>query len=413
MNMRTNISLEEALDILLKENKQTEPIHVPLLDSLGSVLAEDILSDMNMPPFDKSPLDGYAVRAEDIQGASQEIPVILQVIDFVPAGHVSSQKLEKGEAMRIMTGAKIPEGADVVVGFEDTDFTEKEVRIYTPLCSNSNISKLGEDMKIGDVVMKKGMLIDAPEIGILATLGKSFVQVYRKPRVAILSTGDELVDIQQVLTDGKIRNSNSYTIAAQIKKIGAKPLMLGICDDGIEAIKEKLKAALSWADIIITTGGVSVGDCDLVKEAFQQVGAEMLFWRVRMKPGTPIAVAKYENKLLFGLSGNPAAAYITFEQFVRPIVLKKMGREKYKLMKVESVLESGFSKISNQNRFVRANTYYRDGKYYTQFPSKHSSGVLSSLSGTNSLFYIPAGTGPYKEGQKITVQLLDYPEVLK
>ncbi len=411
--MRTNISLEEALDILLKENKQTEPIHVPLLDSLGSVLAEDILSDMNMPPFDKSPLDGYAVRAEDIQGASQEIPVILQVIDFVPAGHVSSQKLEKGEAMRIMTGAKIPEGADVVVRFEDTDFTEKEVRIYTPLCSNSNISKLGEDMKIGDVVMKKGMLIDAPEIGILATLGKSFVQVYRKPRVAILSTGDELVDIQQVLTDGKIRNSNSYTIAAQIKKIGAKPLMLGICDDGIEAIKEKLKAALSWADIIITTGGVSVGDCDLVKEAFQQVGAEMLFWRVRMKPGTPIAVAKYENKLLFGLSGNPAAAYITFEQFVRPIVLKKMGREKYKLMKVESVLESGFSKISNQNRFVRANTYYRDGKYYTQFPSKHSSGVLSSLSGTNSLFYIPAGTGPYKEGQKITVQLLDYPEVLK
>lgn len=411
--MRTNISLEEALDILLKENKQTEPIHVPLLDSLGSVLAEDILSDMNMPPFDKSPLDGYAVRAEDIQGASQEIPVTLQVIDFVPAGHVSSQKLEKGEAMRIMTGAKIPEGADVVIRFEDTDFTEKEVRIYTPLCSNSNISKLGEDMKIGDAVMKKGMLIDAPEIGILATLGKSFVQVYRKPRVAILSTGDELVDIQQVLTDGKIRNSNSYTIAAQIKKIGAKPLMLGICDDGIESIKEKLKAALSWADIIITTGGVSVGDCDLVKEAFQQVGAEMLFWRVRMKPGTPIAVAKYENKLLFGLSGNPAAAYITFEQFVRPIVLKKMGREKYKLMKVESVLESGFSKISNQNRFVRANTYYRDGKYYTQFPSKHSSGVLSSLSGTNSLFYIPAETGPYKEGQKITVQLLDYPEVLK
>jgi len=411
--MRTNISLEEALDILLKENNQTEPIHVPLLDSLGSVLAEDIVSDMNMPPFNKSPLDGYAVRAEDIQGASQETPVTLQVIDFVPAGHVSSQKLEKGEAIRIMTGAKIPEGADVVVRFEDTEFTDKEVKIYTPLCSNSNISKLGEDMKIGDIVMKKGMPIDAPEIGILATLGKSFVQVYRKPRVAILPTGDELVDIQEVLTDGKIRNSNSYTIAAQIKKIGAKPLMLGICDDGIEAIKEKLKSALSWADIIITTGGVSVGDCDLVKEAFQQVGAEMLFWRVRMKPGTPIAVAKYENKLLFGLSGNPAAAYITFEQFVRPIILKKMGREKYKLMKVESILESSFSKISNQNRFVRANTYYRDGKYYTQFPSKHSSGVLSSLSGTNSLFYIPSGTGPYKEGQNIIVQLLDYPEVLK
>lgn len=411
--MRTNISLEEALDILLNENSQTEAIHVPLLDSLGSVLAEDIISDINMPPFNKSPLDGYAVCSDDIKSASKERPITLKVIDFVPAGHVSSKKIKSGEAMRIMTGAKIPEGADVIIRFEDTEFTEKDVKIYTPLNPNSNISKLGEDMKVGDIVIKKGAVIDSAEIGILASLGKSFVKVYRKPRVAILSTGDELVDIHDVLTDGKIRNSNSYTIAAQIKKIGAKPLMLGICDDGIEDIKEKLKTALSWADMIITTGGVSVGDCDLIKEAFQQLGAEMLFWRVRMKPGTPIAVAKYDNKLIFGLSGNPAAAYITFEQFVRPIVLKKMGKEKYKLMEVQSILESKFSKVSSQNRFVRANTYYKDGRYYTKFPDKHSSGVLSSLSGTNSLFYIPSGTGPYKEGQKITVQLLDYSEVLK
>ncbi|ABR47213.1 molybdenum cofactor synthesis domain [Alkaliphilus metalliredigens QYMF] len=411
--MRTNISLEEALEILLKESNQTEPIHVPLMDSLGSVLAEEILSDMNMPPFDKSPLDGYAVCSEDIKGVSKENPIRLNVIDFVPAGYVSEKTISKGQAIRIMTGAKIPEGADVIIRFEDTDFTDDSVTIYTAYSTGSNISKMGEDMKIGDSVIQEGTVIDAPEIGILATLGKSFVQVYRKPRIAILSTGDELIDIQQPLVDGKIRNSNSYTVAAQIKKVGAKPLMLGICDDGIDTIVEKLKSALGWADMIITTGGVSVGDCDLVKEAFQEAGAEMLFWRVRMKPGTPIAVAKYGNKLIFGLSGNPAAAYITFEQFVRPIILKQMGRQKYKLMEVESILENGFTKTSSQNRFVRAHTFYQDGKYYTQFPEKHSSGVLSSLSGTNSLFYVPSGTGPHEAGDKVKVQLLDHPEVLK
>lgn len=411
--MRTNISLEEALEVLLQENIQTETIYVPLLDSLGSVLAEDIIADINMPPFNKSALDGYAVRGEDIQTASKETPTVLQIIDFIPAGHVSIKKIEKGQAMKIMTGAKIPQGADVVIRFEDTDFTEEEVKIYTPIPPQSNIIKMGEDMKRGDVVIKKDTVIDAPEIGILSTLGRSFVQVYRKPRIAILSTGDELVDIQQPLVEGKIRNSNSYMIAAQIKKLGAKPFMLGICDDSIEAIQEKLNSALSWADIIITTGGVSVGDCDLVKEAFQRAGAEMLFWKVRIKPGTPIAVAKYEKKLIFGLSGNPAAAYITFEQFVRPIILKKLGRQKHEMMKVESSLQNDFLKVSSQNRFVRGNTYYRDGQYYTKLPGNHSSGVLSSLSGTNSLFYIAAGTGPYKKGEKITVQLLNHLEVLR
>ncbi|SNR99266.1 molybdopterin molybdotransferase [Anaerovirgula multivorans] len=411
--MRINITLEEALEVLLKESTITEAVHVPLLDAQGSVLAEDIVSDMNMPPFKKSPLDGYAVRAEDTKGASKDRPIILKVIDFVPAGYISDKQLGKGEAIRIMTGAKIPEGADVVVRFEDTEYTEETVTIYQAYSAGTNIVRIGEDMEKGDIVLQKGTVIDAPEIGILATLGKGYVEVCRKPRVAILSTGDELLDIQQPLIDGKIRNSNSYTIAAQIKKLGAKPLMLGICSDDIEAITGKLKSALTWADIVITTGGVSVGDHDLAKEAFQEVGGEMLFWRVRMKPGTPIAVAKKEDKLILGLSGNPAAAYITFEQFVRPIILKKMGRTKYQLMEVKSILKSDFTKVSNQNRFVRGNTYYRDGKYYTKLPGKHSSGVLTSLSGINSLFYIKAATGPYKKGDEITVQLLNHPEVLK
>ncbi len=411
--MRTNISLEEALTILLQECTPTEPIYVPLMEALGSVLAEDIISDVDMPPFDKSPLDGYAVRSEDTIGVSQENPIILEVIDFVPAGYVSQKQINKGQAIRIMTGAKIPEGADVIIKFEDTQNTDNSVTIFNEYKPNTNISKMGEDIKIGDLTLRKGMKIDAPEIGILATLGKSFVHVFRKPRVAILSTGDELVDLQQPLVDGKIRNSNAYTVAAQIKKIGAKPLMLGVCDDSVDTIVSKIKPTLNWADMIITTGGVSVGDCDLVKEAFQEAGAEMLFWRVRMKPGTPIAVAKYMNKLIFGLSGNPAAAYITFEQFVRPIILKQMGREDFKLMEVETILENGYSKVSNQNRFVRAYTQYRDGKYYTKLPDKHSSGILSSLSGTNSLLYIPRDSGPYLTGEKVKIQLLEHTEVSK
>lgn len=409
--MRSDISIEEALEIVLSQGMKTEAIQVPLLDALSSVLADDIYADCDMPPFDKSPLDGYAVMASDIKNASKEKPVKLDVIDFIPAGYVSNKEIKSGQAMKIMTGAQIPNGADVVIRFEDTVFTDTGVTIFQLLKSGSNISRKGEDMTSGDLVLNQGSIINAPEVGILATLGRSYVNVYRQPRIAIISTGDELLDPHQPLMPGKIRNSNAYTLAALIKKIGAKPLIMGICNDDIDSIVNKITPTLEWADIIITTGGVSVGDCDLVKEAFVSLGAEVLFWRVKMKPGTPIAVAKYNKKLLFGLSGNPAAAYITFEQFVRPVILRTMGRNKFNLMKVSSILVSDFKKVSNQNRFVRAHTYYENNCYYTVLPDKHSSGVLSSLSGTNSLFFVESGMGPYVKGQEIVVQLLDHPEV--
>ncbi|MEN1759777.1 gephyrin-like molybdotransferase Glp [Anoxynatronum sibiricum] len=409
--MKTNVTLEVALSLLLDECPLTRSIHVPLMDSLGSVLAEEVVSDVNIPPFDRSPLDGYALRADDTVGASLEAPVTLSVIDYLPAGKVSQREVGTGQAIRIMTGAKIPQGADAVIRQEDVTHDAETVTLRQSMKPLENISLCGEDILMGNVVLHTGTVIEPPEIGLLASLGRSFVSVYMKPRVAILSTGDELIEVQQPMSDGKIRNSNSYTVAAQIKKTGGKPLMLGVCGDDLSSITNKLHAALGIADIVITTGGVSVGDKDLVKEAFQQVGAEMLFWRVRMKPGTPIAVARYGEKLLIGLSGNPAAAFITFEQFVRPLLLKMMGRDKYQLMTVETVLENDFMKVSNQNRFVRATTVYREGGFYTRFPGRHSSGVLSSLSGNNSLFYIPAGKGPFTRGQRVTIQLLDQPEV--
>ncbi|HEY8362932.1 MAG TPA: gephyrin-like molybdotransferase Glp [Tissierellaceae bacterium] len=408
--MLTYVSVEKAEEILLNQEIKRNIVEMPILESLDYVLAEDIVSDINIPPFDRSPLDGYALRSEDIKNATKENPITLEVIDSIQAGHVSHKIIEKGQAIRIMTGAKIPKGADVVIRFEDTEFTDKNVKIFSYLEPNSNIVKAGEDIKIGDVVLKKGKLIKPADIGIMASLGKTKVKVFSKPRIAILATGDELVEIDKCLEEGKIRNSNSYTIAAQIKKLGGEPVILGICGDDLDKIKEKLLDGLNTADIVITTGGVSVGDADLVKEAFIEIGGELLFWKVRMKPGTPIAVAKYHSKLIFGLSGNPAAASITFEKFVRPIILKAMGRENFKLVKVESILESEFTKVSNQNRYVRAITYYKNGGFVTVLPDKHSSGVLSSMSDTNSLFYVKAGTGPYKKGDKIQVELLDFVE---
>lgn len=405
--MLLNIEIDKAIEILLEETKINDKISIPLMDSLGFVLGETILSDVNIPPFDRSPLDGYAVRAIDIKGASKKCPVTLDVIDNIPAGHVSLKELSQNQSMRIMTGAKIPEGADVIIKYEDTEFTDENVKIFTPLLKNSNIVKMGEDIKVGDIVLSEGTIIDSPEIGILSSLGRSMIEVYRKPKIAILSTGDELVDIHEKLTPGKIRNSNSYTMASQLIKLGAEPVILKVCNDTIEEIKARLEPVLSWADIIITTGGVSVGDYDVVKEAFADLGAKVLFWKVKMKPGTPIAVAKLDEKLLIGLSGNPAAAYITFEQFVRPVILKMMGKTNLKLLEVDSILENNFTKKSNQNRFVRAYTYYKDGKHHTRIPEKHSSGVISSLSGTNSLILIPSNSGPYVTGQLIKVQLLN------
>lgn len=409
--MLKNISIEEANKILEDQTIELQLIEKSILDSFDHVLGEDISSNINVPPFDRSPLDGYAYRAEDTLEATDENPISLKVIDFVPAGHLTEKTIGKGEAIRLMTGSKIPRGADVVTRYEITEFTDEEVKIFKSLSSGSNIARMGEDIKKGDLVLKKGTIIGPPEIGIMASLGKALVKVYAKPRIAIMATGDELINIDEDLTEGKIRNSNSYTLAAQIQKLGGEAVVLQICKDGIEETRDKLKSALRWADMVITTGGVSVGDADLVKEAFQALGAEILFWRVQMKPGTPIAVARYENKLLFGLSGNPGAAYITFEKFVRPSILRLMGKTNTRLMEVNSSLESDFTKVDRQDRFVRAYTYKKDGKYYTKFPDKHSSGVLSSMSGTNSIFHIGSNQGPYKKGDNIVVELVDYLEV--
>lgn len=408
--MNTNLHVSTALNLLLDETNKTNKIKVSLLDSFGFILGENITSSTNIPPFDRSPLDGFAVKSDDIVNASKENPITLKVIDFAPAGVPSKLSLNSNEAIRIMTGAKIPDGADVVIAFEDTEFTDESVTVFKAYPPTSNISFEGEDIRVGDKVISEGVCIDASEIGILASVGRSYVNVYRKPRVAILSTGSELVEPGEQLLEGQIINSNSYSIAALVKKLGAEPVILPSCSDDYDEIVNSLRS-LDWADLVITTGGVSVGDKDYVTKAFQDVCDEFLFWKVKMKPGTPLTAGKDKNKLFIGLSGNPAAAIITFLIFVKPVILKMMGKSKLEPLEVESTLLSDFTKVSKQNRFVRAITYYKEGKFYTKLPSKHSSGIGSSLSGVNSLVYIPSGQGPYNKGQQVMVQLLNCEDI--
>ncbi|MFW5648510.1 MAG: molybdopterin molybdotransferase MoeA [Bacteroidales bacterium] len=407
--MLTNISMKSAKEILLNEDIEPKTTDVSILDSLDYILAEDIKSNMDIPPFDKSLLDGYALRSEDTANANAENPVTLETIDNIKAGYISKKSIGKGQAIRIMTGAKVPEGADAIIRYEDTVYTDKDVKIYSRLEPNANIAKVGEDIAVGEMVLERGKIIGPADIGIMAFLGKEKVKVYRRPKVAILSTGDELIGINEALREGKIRNSNAYTIGAQVKKIGSEMKMFGICGDNVHSIKEKLCLALQWGDIIITTGGVSVGDADVVKDAFKEIGGKVLFWKINMKPGAPIAVARYRDKLLFGLSGNPAAAYVTFEKLVRPTILRLGGSTEYEFTKVKSILENGFIKAGKSDRIIRAETYCRNGEFFTRLSNRRSSGVLLDLSRTNSLFHISAKAGPYKAGDKIEVDLLDYP----
>lgn len=409
--MLVRISAEEAVNILLNENIKTKTATKHIVQSLGYIINEDIISNINIPIFNKSAFDGYALKSEDIRYATKEHPVVLEVIDYIPAGKVSKLKIEKGQAMRIMTGAKVPEGADLIIKYEDTEFTSNSVKIFNPLQANSNIIPIGEDVACGDIIIRKGTKIEPSHIGLLASIGIDKVNIIDKVKVAIIATGSELVDISDKIEDGKIVNSNSYTLAAQIKSIGAEPLVLRICKDSIDDIKLMLMEALEVADIIITTGGVSVGDEDFVKDSFFQIGANILFNKINMKPGGAMISAKINDKYLFGLSGNPAAANISFDKIVRPFILKSMGINPTR-KKVSGILTSDIFKESKQNRYIKVRAYYKEEKIYIDLPGKFSSSVLSPLCKTNAILCISIGQKLPVSGSKVEVELIDSLEVV-
>ncbi|MBA5875600.1 MAG: molybdopterin molybdenumtransferase MoeA [Nitrospira sp. CR1.2] len=398
--------LHEALRIVLDSASPLGLEKVSILDALGRVLGEDVIAERHNPPWDNSAMDGFAVRSEDIaQDHAISKPVTLTVIEDVPAGKMPTQTVGKGQAIRIMTGAPIPKGADTVVKVEDTEHTPASVRVFKPEPRGANIRPQGEDVKQGDCIIPTGTRIRSGEAGMLAILAKSFVLVYQRPRVAILSTGDELADLDERFSEEKIINSNSYGIAAAVQEAGGVPILLGIARDTPAALKEKISHGLN-ADILVLSGGVSMGDYDFTKAVFRDLGAEMNFWKLAIRPGQPLAFGKIQGKLAFGLPGNPVSSMVTFEQLVRPAMLKLSGASGFGRPMLQAEFQEKFSKRNDRRHFLRGVLWREGGVFKVRTTGDQGSGILTSLVKANCLIDIPVDVERINPGDPVTVQML-------
>ena len=400
------ILVNEAQKIILEKLQPLEPEKIPLLNAVGAVLQEDIYAKRDNPPADNSAMDGYALRFEDIASLDQKNPPSLKVVEDIPAGQKPSKSIHTGEASRIMTGALVPDGADTVVMVEDTEKKNGSVLILKPQKKGSHVRKQGEDFNKGALLLSKGNLVTSSNIPIIATAGCAKLSVNRRPVVAILSTGDELVDLDAKAEDHQIINSNTYLLASQVLESGAQPMVLGIVRDRKDDIKEKLKSA-DKADIIITSGGVSVGDYDFVKDAIQDLGSEIVFWKIAMKPGKPLTFSMLNKRPLFGLPGNPVSSFVSFEQFVRPTILKMSGHTDLFRKTIRATLTEDIKKKNDGRRhFLRSTLTYQNGNYVVTVLSGQGSNMLASLASANSLLIIPESETELKSGQQVEVQVL-------
>jgi len=360
------------------------------------------------------------VRAESTKGASPSSPCFLRVIGEVAAGYIAKKEVTPGTAIRIMTGAPIPKGADAVVQFEDTDEEKRkaakkpltEIGILRQAAKGLNIRKAGEDISKGSLVLQAGTVLRPQEIGVLASLGKDVVHVIRRPVVAVLATGDELVDIKEPLPPGKIYNSNTYSLAAQVMRYGGIPKILGIAKDNIKALEDKIKQARD-ADLLITSAGVSVGEYDVVKDVLARLG-EVTFWTVRMKPGKPLAfgVLRLGKKKIphLGLPGNPVSSMIAFEQFARPAILKMLGRKNFTKPTIQATSEGRLENRDRRRVFARVRVTQRDGRYFACLVGSQGSGILTSMAQANGLMIVPEDKSAIEVGEEVQVQMLDWNE---
>jgi len=405
--MKKNISLEEAQGLVLESCMPIGQEFVDLHDSLGRVLSEDIKAQENIPPFARSPYDGYAFRAEDTFWVNKENPVTLEVIEEVPAGYAPQQKVVQGKAVKILTGAPIPEGADAIIKYEETEANGNFVTIFSSLKSGQDVVPAGEDVAKGEIIASKGTVVSPPILGLMAGLGVTRVPVYRRPRIAIISTGDELLAIDEPLRPGKIRNSNSHTLAAYIRKAGADPIILGTTKDKVEEVGSLILQGLEQADMVITTGGVSVGDYDVLGEAVDYIGAETLYWKIEIKPGSPNLAAVKDGKLILALSGNPAAALVIFHLLGTLYIKKLAGRIDYLNRRTEVILKNDFRKASPRRRFLRGKLIMENGSALMEITGEQGNGVLRSLIDCDVLAEIPEGSEPQMAGTKLTAYLID------
>ena len=400
--------IEEALKVVLESIRVLGTERVPLQDSDGRILAEDIYSRIYLPPWDNSAMDGYALKWEDIREASQDRPVRLRITNEVRAGAMPSKSVHSGEAIRIMTGAPVPEGADTVVRVEDTKSEGDVVSIFRSGKKGENIRKKGENVRRGDTVLKTGTPIGPGQLGAMAMVGKSIVTVYRRPAVMVMSTGDELADLDEEITENKIPNSNSYAVASQVIEAGGIPHILGIARDTRESLREKIGQGLA-GDMLLVSGGVSAGEYDFVKDILKEYGVDMKFWSVGIKPGHPLAFGLVGGRPIFGLPGNPVSTMVTFEVFARPALLKMGGHSSIFRPLVDAVVEEEFHDRPGRTHFVRAVVRYKEGRYLVRSTGTQGSGVLMSMAYANSFMVLPPDKEKVLPGEVVKVQLLGRP----
>ena len=399
------IELEEALEIILSQVKLVSSEKIDILSSLSRTLAEDVYADFDIPGFDRAAMDGYAVLSKDTNSASKKKPVILEVIANVPAGYSTEKVVKNGRAVRIMTGAPMPKGADAVIMVEDTEKEKEKVKIFRKVTCQENVSFAGEDVKRGELILSQGSLIRPAEVAMLASLGKENVLVKIKPRVAIISTGDELVEVGRTLQKGEIYDSNSYALFSQVLSSGGEPHRLGIARDKRENLLARIKEGLSY-QLLLLSGGVSVGDYDLVTDALRKAGVKMLFWKVAVKPGKPTFFGVRKGTLVFGLPGYPVSSMVNFENLVRPAIFSMLGRDDWQRIRVKAILEKAVSSRGRRKKIIRAKLVKKGDKYLAVPATSQESSVLKSMVWADSFLILPKEVERIEKGEEVFLELL-------
>jgi len=410
------LTVREALGRILNVVHPLEPEAVPLLEARGRTLAENIFSAVDQPPWDNSAMDGYAVLGVDIASASPDEPVELALIEDVPAGAFPTRSLESGTAIRVMTGAPVPVGADSVVRVEHTEELDDDgrvVRVFEGSDAGRNIRQRGEDLRAGDPVLGAGTVLHAAQMGLLATVGRATVAVTRKPRIAVLSNGDELASLEEfeeVRAGRRIVNSNSYSLAGAIVESGGEPVLLGIARDDEADIRRHLERGRN-ADVLITTAGAAVGEHDHMKAVLEEMGYDPDFWRVLMKPGSPVSFGQLDGMPVFGLPGNPVSALVTFEVLVRPALRRMLGRRAVHTPTFRVRAAEPIHTRRRKQQFLRA-MLEPDGRggWLARLTGPQGSGILSSMTQADALLIVPPGPEPIPEGDELAAIPLPVPD---
>jgi molybdopterin molybdotransferase len=399
----TRLGVSEASALILARARALDAEAVPLESAAGRVLAEDVSSAVWLPPWDNASMDGYAVRADDVRGATMQRPVPLRVVDTVAAGARSSTDVRSGDAIRIMTGAPVPAGADSVIRVEDTDGGTSQVLVRDDRDAHKNIRRRGEDVQPGAPVLRAGTPLAAAQVGVLASVGCARPRVHRRPRVAILATGDELVTVEQfadVLAGERIVSSNSYALAAAVRDAGGEPVPLGIAPDDADEIGTRLQAARG-CDMILTSGGVSVGEFDFTRTVVARLGGELALWRVRMRPGAPLGFGTLFGVPWLGLPGNPVSALVTFELFARPLIRTMAGHTRAHRATIDVVCAEPITLAAPLTHFLRATLEPADPLPIARLTGSQSSGVLTSMARADALLVVPPEPARHEPGTRL------------